>query len=250
MATAGLLAAGLSIDEAVGVLRRFHAKVRVKNEAIVRKTLGARTPKADLAQAMADEAHLAQVFERRSHERFKAQLGRAAGEADHGKRVRMVQTAIAAERRYAVQRQQMVAQRSVAAVDRAALRRESPTGAAWRLDKSVKNHTPECVAMAGKFWPWAALDYHAFWPPVHGGCVCSLEGYGPAVSSGLIKAGQVPDVLDAIRAIQVIRDLHTREGDELELMRSREALVASGVLTRDQFDQSIVKLVEEALCQR
>jgi hypothetical protein len=247
-ATAALAKAGVAIDAALGALTRFHSRVRLQNEHVIRKTLEKKTPREDVAQVIADEAQLAALFQQRSHERFKARVAAATKEADRAKVKQRVQTAIDAERRYAVQHQEMVAQRAVAAVDRAALRRASPAGAAWLLGPA-KTHTPECVAMAGKLWPWQALDYHAFWPPVHGGCACQLMGIDPALKAGHVSSSAVPDPVDAMRAIQVIRDLHTAENaDGLELARYRALLASTGALTEEQFDQSIREKLEEALC--
>lgn len=244
---AGLAQAGLtfeSLEKALDALRRFWTRTRLQNEAWLLSTMKDHAPLGDLHQAAADENARERTFQAKAHVRFKAAMSRALAEPDQAERARRVKVALDAEKRYARQRQEEMARRAVAAVDRAALRRLSPQGAFWKLDPTKKTHTPECVAMAGKLWPWAALDAHYFWPPVHGGCGCSLHGYHAAVKAGWLKAGRVPNADDAVRAVSRIMGLHAEEG---ELAEVRGKLVELGIMTVGAFDASLVRLVEEEL---
>ena len=72
-----------------------------------------------------------------------------------------------------------------AALRREIVRRDSPEGALWVLDPTVKEHTPDCVAIAAVgWWPWEALD--RLHPPVHTGCRCELYSADEAVGLGLV----------------------------------------------------------------
>lgn len=236
-----------AVGTAVDALRRFWTQVRLQNEAWLLKTMKD-APQDEVHRAAQDENAREYAFQQKAQVRFKASMARALTETDPKTRNDKVKKAIDAERRYAVQRQREVGRRSVAAVDRAALRKASPQGAFWRIDPTLKTHTPECVALSGKFWPWEALDAHAFWPPLGGGCGCSLYGYKHAVAQGWMKAGKVPDVDDAIRAVGRLRNMHTSEDhDGLELARQRELLAQAGVMLAEAFDDSLRRLVEEEL---
>lgn len=234
-----------TVDAAVSALRRFWTKVRLRNEEWLRKTFEGNAPSGDIAQAVDDESAREYEFQTKAQVRFKDRMAKALGNPDPKKRAQAVKTAIANERRYAVMRQEEMARRNVAAVDRAALRRASPQGAFWKLDPTKKTHTAECVAMAGKVWPWQALDRWRFWPPLGGGCGCSLYAYKVAVAQGWVRPGRVPNVEDAIRAVGRLTNLH--EGDDLELSRTRYALAEAGVMTRETFDEQIKRLVEREL---
>jgi hypothetical protein len=242
----GKEATDAALDAAVGALRLFWTKARLQNEAWLLRTFKD-APVGDAQRAAADENEREYAFQQKAMVRFKAAMARALTETDPKTRNDKVKKAIAAEHRYAAMRQNEMGRRAVAAVDRAALRRESPQGGFWKLDLTKKTHTPECVAMAGKLWPWEALDRFSFWPPLGGGCGCSLYSYKTAVGSGWMKAGKVPNVEDAVRAVSRLTNLHTSEGDELELARERALLAHAGVMTAELFDDALRRLVEGEL---
>lgn len=53
-------------------------------------------------------------------------------------------------------------------------RSETEGGALWKLDKSKKTHTPDCLVMAEHVWSWAVLRYiHP--ANRHMGCGCTLH---------------------------------------------------------------------------
>lgn len=91
------------------------------------------------------------------------------------------------ERVYARQRAESMAIRTAASLDRVVLQAESPFGAFWVLDENARSHTPDCVAMAGRFWPWEVLL--SFHPPTHPGCRCHLASEKAAIKNGWLRAG-------------------------------------------------------------
>jgi hypothetical protein len=202
-ATASVLAA----------LIAFLAHQRAKNEKWMRERLPARpgVEAGDVAQVLAMEVEYEQEFARRTAERMTRDLpvvlaipDDAVAPADVGgvrpaaRRERALQGLLAREERYQRQHSEAMAARAVAAVDRQALRRESPLGAFWELDPTVVEHTAGCLVMGGKFWPWSVLD--RVHPPRHRGCPCRLRSYGFAIAKGLMTPQAVRSVSDAIRA--------------------------------------------------
>jgi hypothetical protein len=93
----------------------------------------------------------------------------------------------------------------------------------------VKEHTAGCLIMGGKFWPWSVLD--RVHPPRHPGCPCRLLSYGEAVASGDMKAGDVPNVADAVKdARGVVMEAAVADSilEELDL---RDRLIEAGLAT-------------------
>lgn len=181
----------------------------------------------DIAKLIADEDALGQVFAERAVKRTGTDLTKALAIPDPDKRSQAVQAILARERTYASMRSEAMAARAIAALDRVALRVESPQGAFWKLSAHVQEHTAGCLIMGGKFWPWAVLD--RVHPPRHPGCPCKLKSYSSAVTDGDMQPGQVVNVADAVRrAAGVVMEAEQAQAllDELEL---REQLVSSGV---------------------
>lgn len=97
-----------------------------------------------------------------------------------------------------------------------------------------------CLIMGGRFWPWAVLD--RVHPPRHPGCPCRLVGYGEAVKLGMMGAGDVLDVRDAIaQAAHVVMEFDAEAAEgldrELALLELRDVLIERDLTTPDQFDR-------------
>lgn len=152
---------------------------------------------SDIAQVIATEMDLGQVFAENSADRVAKALPAALSIADPAARAAAVRQILADEERFAQQRSEAMAARAIASLGRFTLRRDSPLGAFWKLGRAQK-HTEQCKFMAGKFWPWAVLD--RVHPPRHYGCTATLHGFGEAVASGWMSARDVPDPREAIRA--------------------------------------------------
>jgi hypothetical protein len=93
----------------------------------------------------------------------------------------------AREERYARQRDEAMAARAFAAVDRVVLREQSPTGAFWKLDPTVIEHTAGCLFMGGRFWPWQVLD--RVHPPRHAGARVGCSATVRRSHDGLLSPG-------------------------------------------------------------
>lgn len=229
-----------TLQNAVEALGVFFQSARIRNNEWLRATMKAAAP-ADVAQAIAEETVRQQAYEEKAKIRFRAAMIDALGKGAAAERAAGVRKATAAERRYATMRQEMVAARSVAAVDRVGLRQLSPQGAFWKLGQRA-THTPDCVALSGKVWPWEALDRFRMWPPLHGNCGCTLHSYMFAVAQGWLRPGATMDVETAIRRLVVIQQM--REGEET-LLPMAEALAEQGLVTLENFSRHLAQLVEE-----
>lgn len=175
-----------------------------RREAALRREFQARgTTAEDIGAALAEDRARDAEFTRFAVERLRRDLpvavkaDRAAnvGPSSEGSRTARI---LARERRYSKQRTIASVARIGAAVERAELRRTSPTGAFWLLDPLVKEHTEGCLYLGMKFWPWVVLD--RVHPPRHPGCPCKLRSYGWAVQAGVLRRGSIMDVADAIRS--------------------------------------------------
>lgn len=204
----------------------------------------------DVAALVAEEERLGQEFERRSLDRFSRGVASALTISDRAKREAAIRTLTDAEQRYSRQRDEAMAVRAFAAVDRVVLRSSSPQGAFWRLDPTVTEHTAGCLAMGGKFWPWAVLD--RVHPPRHHGCPCRLLGYGEAIAEGLMAPGDVVDVKAAVRraahvlmegSIELLPDdaaaLLVEAYGDIETAQLRQASIAAGLTTAERFDAAL-----------
>lgn len=204
----------------------------------------------DVAAIVAEEEQRAIEFERRAAERFSRGLTAALAIPDPVKRDAAVRGLTQREQTYVRQREEAMAARAFAAVDRVVLRGESPQGAFWRLDPTVIEHTAGCLVMGGKFWPWKVLD--RVHPPRHPGCPCRLLGFGTAIADGWMGPGDVPDVKTAVRrAAHVVMEgaLILEPADALGLLVEaygspetallRQSLLARGLTTAEAFDAAL-----------
>jgi hypothetical protein len=141
-------------------------------------------------------------FMRKMSRRVKRDLPKALRIEEAGERRQAIQKIVDRERRYIEQRRQALSGRLAGFADMKRLQESSPQGAYWQLSNTVRQHTPDCIAMSGKAWPWAVLrKYH---PPLHAGCPCRLLGIAEAQARGLLRRGALPDPADAMRRADAI----------------------------------------------
>lgn len=174
----------------------------------------------DVLEALALENELQGEFERRVRERVMRDLGPILGKQDAKEQRAGLAKLFERERRYAEQRAVEMGRRLEKTTERVAVKRESPRGAFWHLGEASE-HTPECVAMAGKFWSWEALEVMR--PPVGPGCRCGLKAEKVAIVQGLLMPGQTPRGRAAAERIRIIHGNHHGT-----LAALREALIRSG----------------------
>lgn len=203
----------------------------------------------DIERVLGEEEARQAEFERKQAERFARDLTTALAIPDAAQREGAVRGLTAREQRYARQRDEAMAARAFAAIDRVVIRAQSPMGAFWKLDPTVIEHTAGCLIMGGKFWPWQVLD--RVHPPRHAGCPCRLLGYGEALAEGLMSAGQVIDVQTAVRrAAAVVMEgaliVEPADAEALieaaggrELMELRCALLEAGLANEAALDERL-----------
>lgn len=239
VAGAALLAAAAKALAAI--LAAFDAfELKRKREVAVRltQTLSTvypeRTPQ-EIDKLVREEIARDREFRDRQRARLERDLPEALRIEDGKKRREGVVRIVERERRYTQMREQAMADRAGARANHLSVKAQSPDGAYWRLSDHVREHTPDCVAMGNKFWPWDVLTvYH---PKLHPGCACSLLTKAQAVESGLMDESQVPDVKDAIRRAK-------------EIIRRYGSLHEAGVTQAeidDHLDEIYALSVEEAL---
>lgn len=205
-------------------LDSYFASARAREDAWALRVLQQRgASQADVLAVIADENARRAEFERKVRQRVRRDVTKALSLGTPAERQGAVLAVLGREENYAAQRSVAMAERSLALADRLVLRRESPQGAWWALGEA-EQHTADCLAMAGHFWPWDVLD--SFHPPTHAGCRCSLHGYAQAIAAGLMSPGDVPDTADARRRAAAAK-LLLHEDAVLEMGL---ALVRVGVL--------------------
>lgn len=194
---AGSIAAATATIGAL--LAAFMVKAAQRDNAFVLGQVAKRTTEpSDIEQVMAEEAQRGEQFRKLAADRLARDLPVALAIPETDKRDAAVRGILQREQVYQRFRSEAMAARSFAAVDRLVLRRESPTGAFWKLDPDVQEHTAGCLVLGGRFWPWVVLD--RVHPPRHPGCPCRLIGYDEAVALKLLNPADVMDELDAVRA--------------------------------------------------
>ena len=182
-----------------GLAAAFSTERAAAERAFLLKQLGKRTTvPTDIETVIAEEEVRGREFARLMDQRIRRDVATAMSIPDPAQREAAVRGVMQREQVYARYRAEAMASRAFAAVDRMVLRRESPTGAFWLLDPTVKEHTAGCLILGGRFWPWSVLD--RVHPPRHAGCPCRLISYAEAVKRGLLHAGAVMDEKDAIKA--------------------------------------------------
>lgn len=116
-------------------------------------------PNAEQVQAfIQDEIDLEEKFVRRSSQRVSADLRRAADRgATKDELDKILQNALDRERRFNMMRQQAAERRLRLRIEEAQVEAQSPEGAYWVLDPTLRTHTADCMRMAGRIWSWSTL---------------------------------------------------------------------------------------------
>lgn len=186
-------------EQIVGALRQFargrQATIVPMLQRQLTETFVQRTPE-EIAKLLGKEATRERQFLKRQQSRIQRDLPKVLAEADVSKRRQAMGKLLDRERRYMGQRERAMAARAHAVVESLDIQEASPEGAYWKLGYA-RAHTPGCVAMAGKFWPWSVLREVGI-PPVHPACACELMTLNEAVSEGLMKPDAIPDAKDAM----------------------------------------------------
>lgn len=173
----------------VATIESMLAAIALRRRRIIVQQVGGEYPAADLAEALAEEDRREIVFRKLVQQRVRASMKLAFAAKDPSARAAAIQNILNREQRYAAMRTAAAGERVLAAAELQQLRALSPQGAYWSLGQR-QEHTPDCIAMAGKFWPWSILnEVH---PLLHVGCGCFLRSYGEALAAGLMTAGDVP----------------------------------------------------------
>lgn len=241
-AAVGLLAAAKTAQEGVEkvleLLDGFFVIARAREDAWALKTLKrvAGMSQQDVLDVIADESARRAAFEAGVRERVRRDVQKAlGGDGTPEAKQRRVRDILKREQTYAQQRSRAMGERALAHADRIVLRKDSPQGAFWKLGQA-EQHTPDCLAMAGRFWPWEVLN--TFHPPTHTGCVCSLHGYQAAVGAGWMKPGAVMDVTAAVQRAAAAKLLL----GEAEVTELGQALTDHGLISgQGELLEAIVK---------
>jgi hypothetical protein len=164
----------------------------------------------DVDEVLDRERRYQAEFMRKMSRRVKRDLPEALKIEEGAKRREAIQKIVERERRYIQMRREALSGRLAGFADMKRLQEASPQGAYWQLSNTVRTHTPDCIAMSGKVWPWPVLrKWH---PPLHAGCPCRLLGIEEAKARGLVRGDQLPDAADAMRRAQAI----ARKAERLE----------------------------------
>lgn len=150
----------------------------------------------EIAKLLAKEAARERSFQRRQTSRIRRDLPKVLAEADIAARKQKLQKLLKRERYYIGLRERAMTARAHSVVDSLRIQEASPQGAYWRLGHAI-HHTPGCIAMSGKFWPWSVLREVGI-PPIHPGCACELLTMEAAGRNGLMTNGDVPSAKDAL----------------------------------------------------
>ena len=175
-------------------MRRFFARKSQDEIPFIHALIRSRYPTAteqDIAAVVREEMDRETVFQRRALARTERDLNLANAITDERLRRQKIEAIMRRERRYVEQHQKAMADRVIAAHERRLLRLTSPRGAYWKMSPWVKEHTLDCLAMGGKFWPWAVLDI--IHPPLHPGCPCMLYGEDEAKREGWLTPDFNPE---------------------------------------------------------
>lgn len=233
--TAGILAAFV----------KFLAALREQHRTTLVRELGRYSASAnDISATVATEMELEEQFARNAADRLATLLPGAMEIADPDERERKVTQILSDEERFAEQRGEAMFARAIAALTRFTLKTQSPAGALWRLG-TAKHHTPGCLAMADKFWPWEVLD--RVHPPRHYGCTASLHGYGEAILNGWMTPSDVPDTREAIRRAAGVEMM--AEDDAAALLFEldvRDRLLDTGMVSAEALQSIDLKGVRRA----
>jgi hypothetical protein len=192
-AAASAVAAILGAFDAFNRKRRPMMKQSVTEYLTV--TYPDRTP-VEIARLVQREMKFEREFLARQRDRLRRDIAKAMlGETTEERRA-AVERVLERERRYEKMREEAALERAAAMAEMLDVRDQSPLGAFWILGEA-REHTLDCIAMAGHFWPWEVLD--KIHPQLHHGCQCRLLTFEQAVRDGYMREDQVPSTADAVR---------------------------------------------------
>lgn len=166
------------------------ARLRRRRRAAIREwLLRAGLVQTDIELALTAEDSREAVYRILAERRVKLGTDLAMKTTDPSTRAAAIESVMRREQRFAAQRAAASGERVLAAAELQELRRTSPQGAFWLLGPR-RTHTPDCIAMAGRFWPWPVLNI--VHPLLHTGCGCYLRSQGFAIANGLMTAADIP----------------------------------------------------------
>lgn len=182
----GALTPAIATAAILAAFVKFLAALREQHRAFLVRELGRYSSSSnDITETVRQEMLLELEFAKNAADRLAKQLPDALAIADPQERARRIAQIFADEERYAGQRGEAMFARAIAALTRFTLKAQSPAGAFWRLG-TAQHHTPGCLTMADKFWPWEVLD--RVHPPRHYGCLVSgTRVWGPGVKSAMSR---------------------------------------------------------------
>lgn len=207
--------AAVATKGAAAVVATLGRLSRRRMQAMKERLLRSGTQLSDVDRALAGEVQREASYQQRAKERTDAGMKLAMKVEDASARAEAVQAVLRREQRFAQMRSSAAAERVLASAELEELRRVSPQGAFWKLGKR-KTHTPDCLAMAGHFWPWSVLnEVH---PLLHTGCGCYLISLGTAIAEGLMAPGDIPTDAEARRlAAGVIAHVRAEKAENAKL---------------------------------
>lgn len=220
--------ASVPLEALIEALEQFNVRARLHIGRVVGERTAGKLSPDEIAKTIARETEYGAEFERKALERIREDWAKidALPVEDQPEAYRAL---LDRERRYAGQRAEATAIRAIRAVERVSVKLESPVGALWVLGPA-EQHTRDCVAMAGKVWPWDVLETDH--PPLGPGCVCYLLPMSEGVVRGLIPADATP-VPDARRKRELIKTLYGVHGGLPGIREDaegiRDALVRTGL---------------------
>lgn len=204
---------------------------------------GDAVPEVTLLEAAGEEIDFDRSFRGKVRERLDRDLPKVLAIDDLAVREAELQKVLDRERRYAEAREEAIAVRALGNIEARLVREASPEGAYWQLSPYVENHTRDCLAMAGKVWPWTVLE--AYRPPLHVGCGCRLVPVALAQDRDLPGSARMAHPEMAFHAMQVQEatwdpgeleeELSVLEGMVLEAARGGQERWGSGHTKGGQF---------------
>jgi len=222
------------------LFRRHHMETASWLETQLRKQFPDLDP-AVIRQAVEQELKFERAFQAKALKRAEADFHAAGQLPTPEAQATRVQQILNREKHYSQLREQALLDRAMRFCHNATVKAISPDGAKWVLGQR-KTHTPGCVAMAGKNWPWPVLD--VINPPVHTGCGCELRPLRPGdtvppVGTAMNLARQAMALEEAVRAAapgeieawlqgQVVRPVVARALQRLQEGTYEEALHPRG----------------------
>lgn len=234
---AAALAAKKLIENSTKAILAVSARLSRMRLAKARKAITSTVdPGTDIHAVLSDEIEREKEFKRRAEVRVKTGMKLALAASDPSARASGVEGIVRREQHYSRLRAQAAGERLFASIERTSIREISPKGAYWELGPTSV-HTPDCVAMAGKFWPWEILDRLRI--PMHTGCKCRLRSYGEALGAGLLVPSAVPSLEEARRMAAHVESWVEKE-KALENRAVAELLIREELLERGAADPNVL----------